>query len=126
MWILTPKSFVSIVAHRSKPDTLLVRARLPGDLRRLFPGCKVSRTPSADYRFRTELPRRRVMNAVAEEISAIAYDNVKGAIPTKPVVHSIRHRMMSRMWQAGMDAQQDAHRRALPAWGDPGSDLSGL
>lgn len=32
MWIFTPKAFLSIVAHRGKPDYLLVRARLPGDI----------------------------------------------------------------------------------------------
>lgn len=111
MWIFSPDSFVSIVAHRTKPDVLLVRARLPGDLERMFPGAKVKETRAADYRFRAELPRHIVADEVAKRIAGIDYDNVKGAIPKVGGrvgrVHDSRAMAMHRCWDAMHAAQVD-------------------
>lgn len=126
MWIYTPTAMVSLVAHRNKPDILLARARLPGDLQRMFPGCKVKRTPSADYRYRAEVTRLEARKAVADAVVSIDYDNVKGAIPKRGAVHALRATMMSSTWSAALRAQQAAARERMPAWGDPGSDLAGL
>lgn len=105
MWIFTPTAMVSIVAHRTKPGCLLVRARLRGDLERLFPGCTVQRTPGADYRFRACLPRATVAGVIASAFASMTYDNVKNAIPHGAPVHDLRHRFMSEVWRAGMRAQ---------------------
>ena len=105
MWIMTPTSFVSIVAHRSKPDVLLVRARLKGDLRRMFPGCKVATTPSADYQYRAEISRERVAEVVADALLELDYANVKGAIP-KGKAHARRDRAMHATWSVWNDAQK--------------------
>lgn len=107
MWIFTPTAFVSIVAHRNKPGVLLVRARLKGDLERLFPGCKVQTTPNADYRFRAEIARGRVAELVREQLTVLDYDNVKNAIPERPPVHQLRHRAMNRVWGVMNDAQAE-------------------
>lgn len=114
MWIFTPTAFVSIVAHRTKPDVLLVRARLKGDLQRLFPGCKVTTTPEADYRFRTELPRADVAAVIADQLAGIGYDNVKGAIPHGPAAHEIRAQAMGRCWSAMYQAQAEGARGRTP------------
>jgi hypothetical protein len=37
MWIALTEGWLSIVAHRDKPDHLLVRARNPKHIRRAFP-----------------------------------------------------------------------------------------
>lgn len=105
MWIFTPTSFVSIVAHRAKPGVLLVRARLKGDIQRLFPNAKVSRTPSADYLFRAELPRQAVADRLFDLAMDLDYDNVKGAIPLGHE-HNARHDAMSSTWSAMMRAQR--------------------
>ena len=119
MWIMTPTSFVSIVAHRSKPDALLVRARLKGDLQRLFPGCKPKTTPAADYRFRIEVSREKAAAVIAGELRRLSYDNVKGAIP-KGKAHDARDRAMHATWavwhkeqvqQAGACAEPRAYPR---------------
>lgn len=105
MWIFTPTAMVSIVAHRTKPGRLLVRARLRGDLERLFPGCTVQRTPGADYRFRACIDREKVAEVVSALMWDMDYDNVKNAIPHGAPVHDLRHRFMSEVWRAGMRAQ---------------------
>lgn len=123
MWIFTPTAFVSIVAHRTKPGVLLVRARLKGDLERLFPGCTVKTTPNADYRFRAEIARGRVADLIREQLTVLDYDNVKNAIPARPPVHQLRHRAMNRVWGVMNDAQsENAHGRALAD--DRGGELA--
>lgn len=117
MWIFTPTAFVSIVAHRSKPGILLVRARLKGDLERMFPGCKVTETRNADYRFRTELSRGRVIDQVAEQLETMRYDNVKGAIPTGTgQVHRDRAHAMHDVWGVMHKAQTDQLRPRAVNW----------
>lgn len=37
MWLFTKDSFVSIVQHRTQPNTVLVRARRKIEIERLFP-----------------------------------------------------------------------------------------
>lgn len=110
MWIFTPTAFVSIVAHRTKPGVLLVRARMKGDLERLFPGCKVTETRQADYRFRAEIARGRVAELVREQLTVLDYDNVKNAIPHGAPVHELRHRAMNRVWGVMHDAQDEQLR----------------
>jgi hypothetical protein len=93
MWIFTPNAFLSIVSHRGKPDHLLVRARLPGDIERVFPEAKVTRSPQADYLYRAEISRKAVGDALTAHALSMGYDNVKGAVSD-----SRRGRMMGRVW----------------------------
>jgi hypothetical protein len=79
MWICLSDSFYSIVAHRSRPGYLLVRARRPGDIERLLPGAKVQVMPRADYRYRTVAPAKDVARALATRVQAIEYTNFKAS-----------------------------------------------
>lgn len=114
MWIYTPTSFVSLVAHRDRPGFIMARGRLPGDLQRVFPGCKVEATPAADYRFRTVVSQADAAAAIARQVDSIDYDNVKNAIPKAqqqlgdPLNSDLRYRAMTRAWSGMMDAQEDA------------------
>lgn len=107
MWIFTPESFVSVVAHREKPDFLLVRARLQGDLETLFPGCAVQTTPNADYLFRAEIPREVVAEIIRHQLQGLAYPNVKNAIPSETDTDDLRHRAMNRVWAVMHEAQTE-------------------
>lgn len=80
MWLCLSNAFVSIVEPTPGSDLLRCRARRPGDLERVFPGCKVQRTPGRDYLFRTELPRETVAQAVAAAALGIAYGNFKDSV----------------------------------------------
>jgi hypothetical protein len=105
MWIFFPNAMLSIVAHRDKPDRLLVRARLRGDLERTFPGVPVSRTPHADYLYRVEVSRSLVAELLAEHVDTMTYTNVKGAIPAGDLR---RKRAMHDVWAVMNDAQHTA------------------
>ena len=86
MWIFLNDSFLSVVAHRDRPDDLLVRARRQGDIERVFPEAEVQTTPAADYAFRAVLPREVVGAAVSKAAEEIAYPNFKGSV-TEPDRH---------------------------------------
>lgn len=52
MWISLSDSFLSIVALEgpaADPAQLLVRARVAGDIERVFPTAMVTHTPKHDY-----------------------------------------------------------------------------
>lgn len=105
MWIFFPNAMLSIVAHRDKPDTLLVRARFAGDIERVFPCAQVCRTPSADYLYRAEVPRIEATARLGEALARMTYTNVKGAIP---VGDGRRYSAMHDVWQVMFDAQHAA------------------
>lgn len=81
MWIFMNDSMLSIVASRDDSDQLLVRARNKGDIERVFPNADVFEDPLADYLHRAFIPRDKVMQAIAERLVDIDYDNFKSSIP---------------------------------------------
>lgn len=80
MWLFHPLGFASIVTNETDPATLVARSRFPGDLQKLFPGCRVRKTPSADYLYRTTVTREKVATRLAEMAMAIDYPNFKDTI----------------------------------------------
>ncbi len=80
MWIFTSNSFLSVVEHDQDPGLLHVRGRIAGDIEAVFPGADVIETPSADYRFRTSLPREKVAEAVGRLAREIDYGNFKNSV----------------------------------------------
>lgn len=80
MWIFLNDSFLSVVAHQSRPDDLLVRARAPYDIERLVPGAQVTKTIEADYRFRATVPRAVFARLLSEYASKIDYYNFKDSV----------------------------------------------
>lgn len=109
MWIFMSDSFLSIVAHRTKPGILLVRARLPGDIKRVFPQAKVTVTPSADYMYRSELKADVVAARIAESIVDIDYDNFKNSISDPD-----RHDACMTVWSAMYRLQRPIEIRQPP------------
>jgi len=82
MWIFTNKAMVSIVEHRQKPGTYIVRGRFKGDVAH-FLGLRVAEereTPGADYRYRIEVEAPVVDRAVAMAAAAIDYPNFKDSV----------------------------------------------
>lgn len=80
MWIFTSNSFLSVVEHNEEPSLLHVRGRIAGDIESVFPGADVIETPSADYHYRTSLPREKVAEAVSRMAREIDYDNFKNSV----------------------------------------------
>lgn len=81
MWIFTSGSFLSIV-HKApaKQDELLVRARRPGDIEKLFPNASVAETVGVDYLYRACIKRTEVAAVLAQQAAQLDYDNFKDSI----------------------------------------------
>lgn len=98
MWLFTSGAFVSVVADRANPQNLLVRARVKSHLQALFPQATVTETPHADYRYRATVNRKIVKQVVADQISAIDYENFKDSV-VDPDYHSACLRVWASMHQ---------------------------
>lgn len=112
MWVFLNDAMVSAVAHRTKPGYLMVRARIAGDLERLFPRAKVERTPDADYAFRCTVTAGLFATVLAKRVESIDYPNFKGSLAgakggQAPSTFMARSEAYYRTWDAMMDAQQE-------------------
>jgi len=106
MWTFTPIGFFSVVAHRDKPHTVLVRSRSKADLlafkkrycKRLG---KIKFISWADYPYRAEVGRRAYANAMRRVAMDITYDNFKSAVRDNK-----RHNVYMRVWGVMRDAER--------------------
>lgn len=116
MWLFLSNSFLSIVAHPKKSDILIVRARVKGDIEKVFPHAKVEDTMRKrknkrtyyDYGFRAEIPKKDVTIAISCQIEGITYNNFKESVSFKeprPVLN--RHQTYIRVWAAMANWQDD-------------------
>ena len=115
MWLVTTFGFYSVVekAWDREDKTLTVRARAREDLEalrdRYLPGLgEIAEDESADYRFRARAPRDRVVEAFAEAVRDIDYDNFKDAISRRQ--GWARERIYHDAWQAFLAIQKPARR----------------
>lgn len=104
MWVFLNNAMLSAVQHRSKPGFLMIRARLAGDLQRVFPRAKVQTTPGGDYRFRCVVKRATLEAAMVKAVRSIDYDNFKSSIHGEPDRSSAYMACWSAMLRA-QDAQ---------------------
>lgn len=108
MWIFLAESFLSIVDPRGayaggtgpKGKQLLVRARIKGDIERVFPKAKVSETPDRDYRYRALVDRGEVAAAIHAQVMQLDCLNFKASVAEK-----WRHDAYLKVWSA-MEAEQ--------------------
>jgi hypothetical protein len=103
MWIFLSDAMLSIVEHRDDAAVLMVRARVKGDIQRVFPKAEVLTTPAADYRFRANVPREEVAAAMTAAVEAINYDNFKNTVSDQA-----RHDAYLDVWSATMGLQRAA------------------
>lgn len=108
MWIFLPDSMLSIVQKPgdAKAGTLTVRARVAGDIERVFPEAKVTVGGGNDYRFRAIIPCEKVAQAMHDAVMGIGYSNFKAQVKDRQ-----RHDAYLKVWDA-MYAYQEAGRRA--------------
>ena len=93
MWIVLNDSFLSIVAHPTRPKLLLVRARKEEDLHAVFPYATIQATPERDYQFRITASRKTVQRMLAGEVKRINYPNFKDSVADLE-----RHDAYSAIW----------------------------
>jgi len=102
MWFISKYGFLSVVEHRDKSGSMIVRARAKADLEQLcqlanhvgipnFEQGQIEENPDADYHYRLTAPVdswKQVTSAVAERID---YDNFKNAVakddPERAVIY---------------------------------------
>lgn len=85
MWIMLNDCFFSIVAKDCGRDELMVRARRPGDIEKLFPKAKVTEYTASDYHYRAAVKRTDLAAALAAEVDGITYSNFKDSVRDRPL-----------------------------------------
>ena len=116
MWVYTNKGFFSIVEDKDNSTKLLVRARIKGDLERLFrpyfSTLDVEETNDADYRFRVRLDRPVVTNAIGVAVDEIDYTNFKNNYKDNDDIPAglrfIMSHYMTEVWGSMWQAQHEA------------------
>jgi hypothetical protein len=96
MWLMLNDAFLSIVKKDCPDDSLLVRARRPGDIEKVFGRrTKVIRATDADYLYRAMVSRADVDLAILREIRRIDYSNFKSSVMDKDL-----HDAYLKVWTA--------------------------
>ena len=102
MWIAHSNGWLSIVAHRERPDDLLVRARNERHISTFWPEAKVVYNNHADYPYRSVISRERVAEVVMKYVDGIDYDNFKNSVGESKL-HTAFNRMWSVMAEYGVE-----------------------
>ena len=103
MWILMNDAMLSVVRHTDQKDKMLVRARLAGDIERVFPSAQVAVGGGSDYRFRAVLPEKEVADAVSKRLLDINYGNFKASVREPK-----RHDAYFKVWDVMHQMQEAA------------------
>lgn len=101
MWVMFNDAFLSIVdkdaAYHggSGPcgQHLTVRARVRGDIEKVFPAAMVKEGGGTDYAFRAIIHREVVAQALADRVMGLGYSNFKGSVADKD-----RHDTYMKIW----------------------------
>lgn len=107
MWVALTEGWLSIVAHRDKPDHLLVRARNPKHITRTFPDVEMYSNADADYPFRADVLREDVIEFMSRRLEHMQYDNFKNTID-EGAYHDAALSMWRMMYRYGEDYRGDA------------------
>lgn len=108
MWVCLNDAFLSIVHKDCKPDQLLVRARRPGDIERVFPGAKVRTSDVTDYRYRATVSRDDVAAALVNEVYGLSYGNFKDSVRENDLHHAY-----SQVWSVMYRMQPQPRNRRM-------------
>ena len=80
MWLFFSDGLLSIVAHRDKPEHLLVRTRNMKHIEALFPHADHFTLNYSDYPHRAIVSRKEVAEIVSNYVVSINCDNFKNSI----------------------------------------------
>ena len=80
MWIQFNNAFLSIVENRDNKLELLVRARVKGDIEKIFPEADVFEDDNADYKYRALISKAKVAARMMLKMTEINYDNFKNSV----------------------------------------------
>jgi hypothetical protein len=107
MWVFLSDAMLSIVQKPgdAKAGTLTVRARIAGDIEKVFPGATVTDGAGTDYRFRATVPREQVAQAMFDQVMNLNYSNFKSSVRDRG-----RHDAYLQAWQAMFTFQEQQRR----------------
>lgn len=90
MWIMLSDCFFSIVQKDCARDELMVRARRPGDIEKVFPEFKgkVTEFTGSDYHYRMAIKRDRIEKTLVSEVRRITYRNFKDTVREDDLHHA--------------------------------------
>jgi hypothetical protein len=112
MWLCLNDAFLSIVQKDCPAGSLLVRARRPGDIEKVFGrDVKVKRSTDSDYLFRAIVPIEQVKMAMERAVEDISYKNFKDSVED----HAL-HVAYTRVWSA-MSVLQNPRPFSTPLMG---------
>ena len=97
MWVMLNNAFLSIVENMNEPNELLVRARLKGDIERVFENANVFEDETADYKYRSFIDRKKVQHEISKKVLDINYYNFKASISKE---EEERHNAYLQVWSA--------------------------
>ena len=80
MWIQFNNAFLSILENRDNKLELLVRARIKGDIEKIFPEAEVFKDDSADYKYRLFISKATIATRMMLKMTEINYDNFKNSV----------------------------------------------
>lgn len=103
MWVIMNKAYFSIVENKNNQKELLVRARVAGDIERVFPDAEVLKNTGADYLYRASISKSVVSNTLKNEIENIDYGNFKNTVPWED---ELRHDVYFNVWNELSKLQQ--------------------
>lgn len=95
MWIMLSDCFFSIVRKDCARDELMVRARRPGDIEKLFPKAQVTEYTASDYHYRAAVKIDAIGAALVAELGRVTYSNFKDSVNDRPL-----HDAYLRVWTA--------------------------
>ena len=96
MWIMLSDAFFSVVKKDCPEGHLMVRARRPGDIEKVFGRRhKVVAYTKADYHYRCAIPFDEVAQVMVEELRRVVYANFKDSVRDNDL-----HNAYLRVWTA--------------------------
>ena len=81
MWIQFNNAFLSIVENRENTTELLVRARVKGDIEKVFPEADVFEDNNADYKYRAFISKAIVAEKIMLKVTERATEYLKSVTP---------------------------------------------
>lgn len=95
MWLCLNDCFISIVKKDCARDELMVRARRPGDIEKLFPEAIVTEYTASDYHYRAAVKVDAIGAALVAELARVTYSNFKDSVTDRPL-----HDAYLKVWTA--------------------------
>lgn len=105
MWVFLSDAALSIV-QKPGDKMLTVRARVGGDIDKVFPKAKVIINAGTDYKFRAKVKREDVARAMSDAVMNLDYDNFKSSVKDDK-----RHDAYLGVWSVMMRYQNQAGGR---------------